>query len=42
MERLQAMTGVQIPGNLTGLQGKEERHIGVIPKEDMLNFVLNL
>ena len=42
MERLQAMTGVQIPGNLAGLQGKEERHTGVIPKEEMLNFVLNL
>jgi threonine synthase len=42
MERLQAMTGVQIPGNLSGLQGKEERHTGVIPKEDMLDFVLSL
>ena len=42
MERLQAMTGVQIPGNLAGLQGKEERHTGVIPKEDMLDFVLSL
>ena len=42
MERLQAITVVQIPGNLAGLQGKEERHTGVIPKEEMLNFVLNL
>ena len=42
MERLQAITGVQIPGNLAGLQGKEERHTGVIPKEDMLDFVLSL
>ena len=42
MERLQAMTGVQIPGNLAGLQGKPERHTGVIPKEDMLEFVLSL
>jgi threonine synthase len=42
MERLQAITGVQIPGNLSGLQGKVERHTGVIPKEDMLEFVLGL
>ena len=42
MERLQALTGVRIPANLAGLQGKEERHTGVIPKEDMLEFVLGL
>ena len=42
MERLQAITGVQIPSNLSGLQGKVERHTGVIPKEDMLEFVLGL
>ena len=42
MERLQAMTGVAIPANLSGLQGKTERHTGVIPKEDMLDFVLGL
>jgi threonine synthase len=42
MERLQAMTGVAIPANLSGLQGKTERHTGVIPKEEMLDFVLGL
>jgi hypothetical protein len=36
------MTGVAIPANLSGLQGKTERHTGVIPKEDMLDFVLGL
>jgi hypothetical protein len=42
MERLEAMTGVAIPGNLAGLRGKPERHTGVIDKEEMLNFVLKL
>ena len=42
MERLQAMTGVPIPKNLSGLQGKEEKHTGVIPKEKMLEYVLGL
>ena len=42
MERLSAMTGVAIPRNLAGLQGKEEKHTGVIHKEEMLNYVLNL
>ena len=42
MERLSAMTGVAIPKNLSGLQGKEEKHTGVIEKEKMLEYVLNL
>ena len=40
MERLSAITGVAIPGNLTGLKEMEELHTGVIPKENMLAFVL--
>ena len=42
MERLSALSGVAIPENLSGLQGKEERHTGVIAKEAMLDYVLNL
>ena len=42
MERLQALTGVPIPGNLSGLQHKTERHTGVIEKDQMLNFVMGL
>ena len=42
MERLCAITGVPIPGNLSGLQGKKERHTGVIAKEKMLEYVLSL
>ena len=42
MARLSAMTGVPIPKNLAGLQGKPERHTGVINKEDMLDYVLHL
>ena len=42
MERLSAMTGVPIPKNLAGLQGKPERHTGVIDKDAMLEYVLNL
>ena len=42
MERLQDITGVKIPGNLAGLRGKPERHTGVIAKENMLDYVLNL
>jgi len=42
MERLSAMSGVTIPKNLSGLQGKEERHTGVIAKETMLEYVLGL
>ena len=42
MERLEAVTGVKIPENLSGLRQKPERHTSVIDKEDMLNFVLKL
>jgi len=42
MERLSAISGVAIPKNLAGLQGKEERHTGVIEKDAMLDYVLNL
>ena len=42
MERLSRLSGVPIPGNLSGLQGKPEKHTGVIPKEKMLDFVLSL
>ena len=42
MEALQRLTGCMIPANLAGLQGKAERHLGVIQKEEMLPFVLGL
>ena len=42
MEQLQALTGVRIPAPLASLRGKQERHTGVIEKEDMLSFVLAL
>ena len=42
MERLSSLSGVAIPGNLAGLQGKPERHTGVIHKEEMLEYVLSL
>ncbi len=42
MERLQAITGVKIPDNLSGLRQKPERHTKVIAKEEMLDFVLAL
>jgi len=42
MERLSAMTNVPIPKNLGGLQGKAEKHTGVIEKEKMLEYVLSL
>ena len=42
MERLSQISGVAIPGNLSGLQGKRELHTGVIAKEAMLEYVLNL
>ena len=42
MERLEAVTGVKIPQNLSGLRRKPERHTGVIGKDAMLNFVLGL
>ena len=42
MDRLSAMTGVPVPKNLAGLLGKEEKHTGVIEKDAMLDYVLNL
>ena len=42
MERLSALTGVPVPKNLSGLQGKEEKHTGVIEKDAMPEYVLNL
>ena len=36
------MTNVPIPKNLAGLQGKTERHTGVIAKDAMLEYVLGL
>ena len=42
MDQLSAMTGVAIPKNLATLRGKAERHTGVIDKENMLEFMLNL
>ena len=42
MERLSAITGVPVPRNLAGLQGKEEKHTGVIEKDKMLDYVLSL
>jgi threonine synthase len=42
MEQLQRKTGVAIPANLTGLQHKKELHTGVIDKNAMLQFVMDL
>lgn len=42
MERLSSMTGVAIPKNLSGLRGKPERHLSVIAKEKMSDFVMGL
>jgi len=42
MEQLSQITGVAIPQNLSGLRTKPERHTGVIDKDEMLEFVLNL
>ena len=36
------LTGVPIPGNLAGLRGKKELHNTVIPKDNMLSYVLSL
>lgn len=41
MERLNAITGVPIPKNLAALQGKPELHTDVIPKDKMLEYVMN-
>ena len=40
MERLETLTGVPIPGNLSGLREKPEIHTAVIEKEEMLSFVM--
>ena len=42
MARLSEITGVPVPKNLASLQGKEERHTGVIDKDKMLDYVLKL
>ena len=42
MDRLQELTGVPIPANLSGLQEKPERHTGVIGKTEMLSFVKSI
>ena len=42
MERLEAVSGVKIPENLSGLQQKKELHTGVIEKTAMLDFVMGL
>ena len=42
MEALELMTFIPIPKNLATLRGKQERHTGVIDKDAMLEFVLNL
>ena len=42
MERLHAITGVEIPRNLTGLEDAKELHTGVCNKEDMLDLVRGL
>ena len=42
MDQLHALTDTKIPENLGSLRGKEEKHTGVIGKEDMLSFVLAL
>ena len=42
MERLEKMTGVQIPKNLSGLRDLPERHTDVIEKQEMLSYVLSL
>ena len=42
MERLEQLTGVEIPMNLRGLETKTELHTGVIEKNTMLSFVMEL
>ena len=42
MRTLSAVTGVPIPKNLASLQGNPEKHTGVIDKDKMLEYVLNL
>ena len=42
MDRLSRLTGVPVPPNLAGLRGKKELHSTVIPKDQMLPYVLSL
>jgi len=42
MRRLNALTGVPIPRSLATLQGKPERHTGIIDKDQMLPYILSL
>ena len=42
MERLEAVTKVPAPMPLATLKGKEERHLNVIDKDKMLEYVLSL
>ena len=42
MDRLQELTGTAIPANLCGLNEKPERHTGVIAKDKMLEYVMDL
>ncbi len=42
MARLAELTGVPVPKNLASLEGKKEKHTGVIEKDAMLEFVLGL
>jgi len=42
MQQLHLETGVDIPPMLANLEQKEEKHLGVIPKDEMPAFVLSL
>ncbi len=42
MARLEALSGIPAPRNLSTLQGKPELHSDVIGKEEMLDYVLKL
>ena len=42
MERLESVTKVPAPRNLSTLRGKPERHLNVIDKDKMLEYVLSL
>ena len=41
MEQLEAASGVPIPGNLSRLRQKRERHPDVIARDQMLSYVIN-
>ena len=42
MQRLSTLTGIPVPKNLSSLEGREEKHTGVIEKDAMLEYVLRL